>query len=276
MHWIVQENVRDEATYDAFIAALRDQNVEHSVVKIIPFSHETIPDVNPTGRVVVWGSTTLDLVAKNKGWKPGTFLNENHDQRVWTEAYGRENMLNGDAEYYEFCKVPAFDGVRFIRPVEDMKVFAGTLIHGTELAHWQVQTLALADSFSTLTPKTVVSVSMPKDILTEWRFFVVAGKVVTGAMYRWGGKLYQHGRADLEDVTWGFAQTMVDKWAAAEAFVIDIATIRAPECTDWDQCPTFYDGCNCFFSKVIEVNCINSCGFYDADMGAVVKAIEAL
>ena len=105
MYWVVQENVRDEATYPNFVQALTDLNIKHTLVKVVPFSHEVIPDVNPTGRVIVWGSTTLDLVAKNKGWIPGTFLNDNFDQRIWMTKYP---TLNDDAEIYEFGLIPVF------------------------------------------------------------------------------------------------------------------------------------------------------------------------
>src|SRR5271170_6153926 len=47
-------------------------------------------------------------------------------------------------------------------------------------------------------------------------------------------------------------------WTPCEAFVMDVAKV-APE--------TF---------KIIEINCINSSGFYDCDMTQVVKAIENL
>jgi hypothetical protein len=263
MFWVVQNNIRDEASYESFIQALRDLNVEYAVVKVIPFSHECIPEISTEGqRIVAFGSTTLDLVAKRNRWEPGTFLNENHDQRVWSKAYG-DNMLNADAEYFEFCKVPAFDGSKFIRPVEDMKVFAGAVIHGTELAHWQGLTLALADDFSTLTPKTVVSVSSVKEITTETRFFVVSGKVVAGSIYRLNGQLHYERRTEDFRDDWQFAQRMVDLWQPAEAFVLDIAFTMDE---DWTN-PAF---------KVIEVNCINSSGFYSADMRPVVEAIEKL
>jgi hypothetical protein len=255
MFWVVQENIKDEATYDHFIQALYALNIEHTLVKVVPFSHDVIPDVNPTGRVMVWGSTTLDLVAKNKGWKPGTFLNENFDQRIWRTKYP---TLNDDAEIHEFGSIPAFEGTRFIRPVHDMKVFAGKVIHNVELEQWKETIQRYSDGYITLRPETPVSISSVKDIEMEWRFFVVSGKVVAGSRYRqWG--LSDHRRIYAASEPWKFAQEMVDRWQPSEAFVIDLAK----EHND----PSF---------KVIEVNCINSAGFYECDMKAVIEAIERL
>jgi len=255
VHWIVQENIRDESGYQAFIDALQQLNVDHTVVKVIPFAHECIPDVNPSGPVIVWGSTSMDMVAKQKGWTPGTFLNDNFDQRIWSKMYGAD-MLNADATFHEFCNIPAFTGERFIRPVHDLKTFAGIIQAGPELAHWQTQILALKDTYSTLRPDTPVSVSSVKEIDLESRFFVVNCEVVAGSMYRLYGQT-RHERCSSWDGDWKFAQSMANHWQPADAFVIDVALSDSQ-------------------FKVIEVNCINSAGFYAANMLRVIKAIERI
>jgi len=258
MYWVVQENIRDEAGYDSFIQALRDHNAEFTVVKVIPFAYEIIPDVNPPGRVMAWGSVSMDGVAKKKGWNPGTFLNDNHDQRIWTEAYGRENMLNGDVEFYEFCKIPTFEGTKFIRPVDDKKRFDGTVVHNEEIENWKEAVQRVSDGYSRIRPETLVGMSDVKDIAMEWRFFIVNGKVISGSRYRQWGLSDQRRVEDGAD-SWVFAQRMVDKWQPAEAFVLDIALPAGT--TD---------------HKVIEVNCINSAGFYHTDLNAVIGAIQKL
>ena len=261
MHWVVQENIREEAGYEAFLAALHKHNIEHTIVKVVPFSYETIPDVNPEGPVLVWGSVSLDSVAKKKGWTPGTFLNENSDQRIWTEAYGRENMLNSDVEYYEFCSIPKYEGTRFIRPVDDKKRFNGMVVHTEEIEDWKQKVQALAgDGYSRIRPDTMCGVSSVREIAMEWRFFVVDGRVVTGSRYRQWGMLDQRRVESDNTGPLPFAQKMVDKWQPARAFVLDVASVV-------DE-PTQY--------KVIEVNCINSSGFYASDLDAVVSAVDKL
>ena len=256
MKWVVQENIQNEEKYEAFISALQDLNIEYTVVKVVPFVRELIPDVNPTGRVVAWGSISMDYVAKTKGWVPGTFANDNFDQRIWSAAYG-DNMLNSDFEVHTFGSIPKFEGTRFIRPIHDMKVFSGMVIHGEEMENWQAAIQRISDGYSTLTAETPVSVSSTKELAMEWRFFVVAGSVVAGSRYR------QYGLTDIraigpETSPWQFAQKMVDLWSPADAFVIDIVSLMNHDL------------------KVIEINCINSAGFYAVDMRAVVEAIERL
>lgn len=230
---------------------------------MIPFAYETVPDVNPTGRVMAWGSVSMDAVAKKKGWVPGTFFNDNMDQRIWTAAYG-DNMLNADAEFFEFCSVPKFEGLKFIRPVEDKKVFTGMVVHGEELDEWKVAIQRYSDGYIRLRPETIIGVSSVKEIAMEWRFFVVGGKVITGSRYRqWG--LTDIKEVDSTDEAWRFAQQMVDLWQPADAFVIDVSFQTEAHTTGAFQ-PY----------KVIEINCINSAGFYASDMRAVVEAIESL
>lgn len=274
MYWIVQENVKDERMYDDFLRAIREMKLDHSVVKVVPFSHETIPDVNPpAGPVICFGSVSMDHVAQLKGWKPGTFLNENFDQRIWTAKY-KGYILNDDAEFYEFSKIPEFTGMRFIRPVSDMKIFSGMLVHSEEVENWKESIQRYSDGYTRLRPDTPVSISSVKDIEMEWRFFVVSGKVVAGSRYRqWG--LSDHRRIYAESEPWKFAQEMVDRWQPAEAFVIDVAALNyhrvvASENGITVTLPVFPS------YKVIEVNCINSAGFYECDMKAVIEAIEEL
>ena len=252
--WVIQENIQNEEKYEAFVSALCDLNVEHTIVKVVPFVRTLIPDVNPTGRVIAWGSVSMDFVAKTKGWCPGTFHNDNFDQRLWSAAYG-DDMLNADFEVHEFGSIPKYEGTRFIRPVHDMKVFAGMVIHGEEIENWKEAIQRISDGYSSLRPETLVTVSSVKDIAMEWRLFVVAGKVVAGSRYR------QYGLPDIRCIDenaapWQFAQKMVDRWQPAQAFVIDVVSMMNGDI------------------KVVEVNCINSAGFYAADMRAVVSAIE--
>jgi ATP-grasp domain, R2K clade family 3 len=261
MYWIVQENVKDERMYDDFLRAIREMKLDHSVVKVVPFSHETIPDVNPpAGPVICFGSVSMDHVAQLKGWKPGTFLNENFDQRIWTAKY-KGYILNDDAEFYEFSKIPEFTGMRFIRPVSDMKIFSGMLVHSEEVENWKESIQRVSDSFTTLRADTMIGVSTMKDIMMEWRFFVVDGRVVTGSRYyQWG--LPDHRRVDADSEAWQFAQKMVDLWQPSRGFVIDVAQLSKTAKTDE--------------YKVIEINCLNSAGFYECDMRALVEAVERM
>ena len=85
--------------------------------------------------------------------------------------------------------------------------------------------------------------------------FVVGGNVVTGSLYKQGNVVRSEELVD-RDVLY-YTARMAHRWEPAEAFVIDIAKTS--------------DG-----FKVIEINNINSAGFYAADCQKIVAAIEDL
>ena len=126
------------------------------------------------------------------------------------------------------------------------------------MERWKETIQRYSDGYMTLRPDTPISVSSVKEIAMEWRLYVVGGKVVAGSRYRqWGLPDIQP--IDTNTAPWQFAQEMVDKWQPAEAFVLDVASLlKSKEL------------------KVIEINCINSAGFYACDMKEVVRAIESL
>lgn len=85
--------------------------------------------------------------------------------------------------------------------------------------------------------ETLVQVSSVKKIYKEIRFWVVDGKVITGSQYRLGNQtIYDE---YYEDEAKEFAQSMVDKFQLAKAFVIDVCLVDS----GW---------------KIMECGCINS------------------
>jgi hypothetical protein len=254
MHWVVQENLYKEDAFADLIRALELSGTSYEIVKVVPFSHEVIPEPTSTDKIMVSGSTALTFIGVEKGWC--VFFNENFNHKAWVENMADE-LLNADAIVGAFGEVqPEWDEF-FVRPVEDRKIFAGKVIHSSKFEAWREQTLSShADGYTTLTPDTEVIVAPLKEINSEWRFFVVDGKIVTGSLYRRYGILYQQPLLHNDEV-FPYAQRMVDKWQPDRAFVIDIALSE-----------------NGY--KVVEYNCMNSCGFYKIDVGKLVEAIEAM
>ena len=105
-------------------------------MKVIPFSHELTPDINPPTPTMVYGSTTLvQRIAPLKGWK--VFTNDNFNYTVWNEKW-KGNILNEDATVGTFRKVelpnPATEF--FIRPVKDNKAFCGMVMTYPDYQQW--------------------------------------------------------------------------------------------------------------------------------------------
>lgn len=269
MHHIIQQDMFHEFGFRRLVDAVNTLKLPYSVIKIIPFSHEIecVEGVITGGMVptMVWGMTTVEIVAQHYGWYPGVFKNTNFDMRVLNEKWG-SRMLNADAEFYKLGEVPSYEGAMFMRPVHDTKSFTGSLINGDELEKWRAGLMELKREFTTLDLDTLVMVASPKRLIDEARFFIVDGKVIAGSTYRVSGRvLYKSidGQNPLYMPMMEFAQSAMTthemlRWTPAEAFVMDIGRLETGE------------------FKIIEVNCLNSSGFYDTNMTAVVKAIENL
>src|SRR5581483_3022197 len=189
MHHIVQDNLFREHNFKKLIAALERQSLPYTVVRVVPSSNEILPDVHPDGLVMVWGAIALGNIVSDRGWKPGRFHNDNFDMRVLHEKYG-SHMLNTDAVFCEFGQTPEFEGLRFVRPVHDNKLFTGSVLSWKAIQEAQARILSGADESERLKLKLPVMLSSVKNVKLEARFFVVAGRVITGSTYSIFGERY--------------------------------------------------------------------------------------
>lgn len=262
MHWILQSNLYHEEGMVELLATLERYSIPHSQHKVVPFVGELEPDIDVSGSVICFGSYAMRHIAKKKGWSPGVFDLEGVDFDVQYNHWGTL-MLNADARVMRFADVSLPVGeCRFIRPVEDLKTFAGALFDAEEFQAWQHKVVNLKeDDGSTLTADTKVLVAYPKQIQREFRFWVVNGRVVTGCQYKAGSRvlydtLVETGAEWLASWiadTSGFA--LNGGWQPAKAYVLDIARIG-------------YD------YKIVEINTINAAGLYKANVPKLVEALE--
>lgn len=269
MFYVIQENLFKETHYDLLLKLMERHKFEYEIVKFLPFvddiyewyDPETVPKgFQPTPyrinkeKVFCFGAVAMATAAKNLGWRPGSQLNDNHDFNAYAPMYGLENMLNGDGHIINFTD-PLPEGYEefFARPTKDSKVFAGQIF--TKEA-WENYTKICneSDTVNIITEETQVLVSPLKNIQQEIRCWVVGGKVITASRYKLGHRV-SYMNYDDEIFFTTFAQEMVNKYQPADAFVLDVCL------TD--------DGL-----KIVEVNNINSAGFYHCNMEKLIEALE--
>ena len=143
----------------------------------------------------------------------------------------------------------------FLRPIHDSKVFAGGVFNRQDFMDWWRKVVVLEfDYGNTLTKDTIIQVVPLKKIFSEHRFWVIKGRVATSSTYKIGRTvMYQSLAAD--SMFQKFAEERIAEWQPDEAFVIDICDTE--------------DGL-----KIVEINTINSCGFYAADIQKLVMAFQ--
>jgi hypothetical protein len=227
--------------------------INYTLVKIVPFVGDIIPDIFPENPVIAIGAYSLWKTAKKKGWNPGVFINGNFTYPKLIEHYG-DNFLNKECHISTLENVsPEYDEF-FIKPCKDSKVFSGQKMTWNNFKEWRDKVLDLGWE-GTVTGNTCVVLAPLKEIYSEYRFFIVSGKVITGSQYKVGNRVVYtecHDEAVIE-----FTQKIIDLWCPDIGFVIDIALT-----------PEGY--------KVIEINCLNTAGFYACDMSKVVFALEKI
>ena len=269
MFYVIQENLFKEHHYKTLLDTMHRFKFEYDIVKYLPFvdkiyeyydrevvgdDFEPVPYKTDREDVFCFGAVNMAIVAAKQGWKPGSMYNENHDYNVYAPKFGYENMLNGDGVVINFTDpLPFKDEYFFARPTKDTKVFSGQIFSRNA---WYDYTKICndTDTVNTITEETQILVSPCKNIQQEVRCWVVGGKVVTASRYKIGNRVI-YANYDHESFFVDFAQSMVDKFQVAEAFVIDV-------CLADDEL------------KVVEVNNINSAGFYEANMTKLIEALE--
>ncbi|WP_276326166.1 ATP-grasp domain-containing protein [Pseudobacteroides cellulosolvens] len=100
----------------------------------------------------------------------------------------------------------------------------------------------------------LILVCKPKQIEKEWRNIIVKGKVVSSSRYSVYGKKSVDSE-DIPDEMIQFAEDCCKVYNPHDVFVMDVALKR----------DNFY---------IIECNCFNDSGFYDHDIGEIVKSIN--
>jgi hypothetical protein len=255
MHWVLQGNLLNQQTLAELQKQLSTRQIPFTTVKLIPFLNALSPDVEIEAKAVfTYGSTGLGHVSKSKKWQPGYF-DDNLDYRLYQKNFDTE-MLNCEAVSAPMGELKKHWDRFFLRPVSDSKQFAGEVMTWEQFEIFRNGVrLVENDDGVTLTLKDVVVMAPCKEILAEYRFFVIDGEVVTGSQYKIGDQVKSS--SDVPRDIYGYAVEQVARWQPNRAFAIDIAQ------TDQGL-------------KIIELNSANSAGFYACDIGKIVDAVERL
>lgn len=253
MHWVLQSNLFHEAGWQVMVDTLDRFEIPYSIHKVIPFVGELEPDIELTGNVVCFGAYSMRKTAQIKNWKPGVFDLEPYDFNVQLSHWGN-HMLNSDSVVSRFEDVDFVDEQMFMRPINDSKFFSGGVFEKDAFISWRRNVCVLEfDYGDSLTKDTLVQVCSLKNIHAEYRFWIVAGKIVTASTYRFAGKILY--RSEVDQIYHDFVEQRIAEYQPHNAFVIDVC--------DTD------DGI-----KIVEINTMNAAGFYAGDVQKLVIALE--
>ena len=260
MHWLLQNNILNEDGHSRLVHTLETLGIPHSVHKIIPFTCDLFPKPEITEKkVVCFGSYAVLRVALANAWTPGVFALKEFTHEEMAHHWG-EHMLNARGRQTAFQNVPQTpefqkDGF-FLRPATDEKFFAGMTTDTTEFQEWWHQVVTQKTDFGTgLTPKTPVLIAPLQKIHSEYRTWILNGRVVTASSYKLNGTL--HVNLPIDDDIVNFANARTQEWNPSVAYCLDVA--RTPNGL-----------------RIVEINTINFAGFYNSNVAKIVEELENL
>lgn len=255
MYWVIQEDLHREEGLQELKRVLERMGLPHSFHKVVPFVGELIPDINPPNPVVAIGAYSMIKISNRRGWKPGVWSNLTFEFPVWRHNWGKE-CLNHDAKIYPFADVPPDTGEFFMRPTMDSKAFAGDIFNYPEYEDWRRRVVDLKeDTGATLRPNTPVLVCTPKEILREYRLWVVDKQVVTASLYKIGNRVRYDAMVEQEVIDYG--NRLASLWNPDRAYVLDVCLTEEGY-------------------RIVEVNSLNAAGLYACNVGKLVEALEGM
>lgn len=285
-HWLIQLTGlrRPDTLTDRLIKDLAKAGCTWSDIGVIPFTNEITNWENiPSNKLFVHCSTkVLDIFSRpvpaheifhGASWEDATwkymamrdglfYKKENFDQTVYSQLNtprGRlyADLVNGGCQVYSVRDAMdrSFTRDRFIKPGPDLKLFSGSILPAGQTLRELLATQTVSSTFDESLEERVI-VAPLIDILGEWRFFVVNGRVITGSQYRKHGALVPS--AQVPDYVTRHAQELADVYHPAPAFTIDLALTDDLEL------------------KIMEYNCVNCSGLYEADVVKLANALKEI
>lgn len=268
MHWILQENLKDDKDYNRLVETIERFDLPHSFHKIVPFTGEIFPKLSLDHKnVICMGSYSLRHTAKSYDWNPGVFDIGDCSFDIQRHHWG-EHMLNYDSEVVKFKNAELSEDKMFIRPVDDSKAFTGTVVSRDEFNEWKNKVASMDDDHYSSFGDTIIQIARLKKIYAEYRFWIVNQRVVTSSLYKRGDDVIYSSQVDrhVHNFVIKILRTkdrMMEPtlkventgWAPNDAFVLDVCE------TDEGM-------------KIVEINTLNSAGFYACNMTNLVLQLE--
>lgn len=254
MLFLVQSNIYSDPDHDRIFQALEELNIAYEAIELTSDAKKIETKANRKD-VFVYGSVKLARLTKaNTDWYPGSFYGGNHLFEVCVQHY-KENMLNYGVEVFKFEERISWkpNEQKFIKPYKDAKIFTGKVFTETKWNDFVAQSLENPKT-PLLHKNSLIQASIPQQLTKEARLWIVGDQIVAAVYYKFHGDVLFEKEVAKDGID--FAKKMIQLFSVAEAFVMDICMTS----NGW---------------KIVEVNCINSAGFYpNLNVHSLIKALD--
>ncbi|WP_196893909.1 ATP-grasp domain-containing protein [Aureivirga marina] len=252
MYYIIQENVFKDPRYDEIFEVLDSLKLPYEKVRFIPNS-DTFQFKTNRKDIFVYGSVKLARIAKKYYWNPGSFYGGNHESENYLKGFG-ENVLNFKSKIIRISDTIDWElnPELFIKPAIAAKIFTGKVFNKYSWEDFLEENLKGGKN-RYINSETIIQIAKPEKLIKEARIWIVNNEIVTSSYYKFHGDIPYEETVSKDGIA--FAEKMIKKYHVADAYVMDIVFTS----NGW---------------KIMEVNCINSAGFYKADIRKIIIALE--
>jgi len=252
MYYIIQKNVFQDPRYDVIFEVLEELKLDYERVEFEPNSNEFEIQTDRKD-IFVYGSVKLAKVTAKLDWFPGSFYGNNHEFEKYSKGYGI-HTINFGSYITKFSDEIDWSNKTdlFIKPSIDAKVFTGKVFNKSEWNDFVYNSLNDTQN-QRINKDTEIQISKPYSLIKEARVWIIGKKIITSSYYRFHGGIEFEENVANEGLL--FAQNMAELYNVADAYVMDIALT--------------YEGW-----KIMEINCINSAGFYNGNVMHIIIALE--
>lgn len=255
MYILIQSNLNNNnSDFDKIYTILDELNIPFEKIALTD-DHARVSIAANRNDVFVYGSVKLAMLGKeNTNWYPGSFYGGNHLFEVYARYY-KAHLLNYHIEIKAFGEPLNWEAEeqKFIKPYRLAKLFTGKVFTKIKWEDFVANSLKTHDH-SLLNARSLVQISVPRTIIKEARLWIVGGKIIDAVYYKILKDIPFEATVAPEGIR--FAEQMISVFEVAPAFVMDICL------TDigW---------------KIVEINCINSAGFYpNTDIRKVFQSLK--
>ena len=264
MKWIVQKNIHNRS-FEGLLSYLDHNEKEvYTVSYTNDDSHgknlTSITDIiegQDRNHIGLFGSVRLIHDVRDTFSKDlcPTIIALN-DQYYYMNYWFGDDYLNIKSQYGNSSNIEIYldaYGKIFVKPILD-KSFSGVVLDKERMSDSDMEFYDFLKSHN----YQIIYNHDLKKLKREYRFWVVENKIVTGSQYMLDG-LVEPSKVIPEPV-FQYAN-MVKSKCGLLAYTLDIAEIEEHNST---------------YFKVIEINCVNSSGLYDADEKSLVESLKSI
>ena len=168
-----------------------------------------------------------------------------------------EYFLNQDCVFYPFwsLKVDLFKNQifkkfsysdrLFVKPDSGFKTFTG---FPTNREQWDKD----IELLNFVNENSIVLISSYKEIVYEWRFWIIGGELITYSPYSWEGQEEK----EPENFIIETAKLIAGRVKHLKNFTLDLCIEKGN-----------------IYPKVVEINCVNTSGVYNCDLNKLIPAM---